>query len=159
MRELEREEEERQRRPVRFGEANRNPAFSEDFANQGLRSLEDNSPNLNNRGRFDPSRPRGDPLSIGNDREPRQEGEFCCLLVFPRLLWSDLFQLARQLTVSILTGQLRDARTRGLRRRRGPSVTPCRTLSARPWTRWATGARLCPSAGASSLVTVSCQSS
>lgn len=73
LRELEREEDERQRRPVRFG-GETNPLFSEDFANEGLRSLEDNSPNLNNRGRFDPSRPRDNPpRSFASDREPRQE--------------------------------------------------------------------------------------
>ena len=73
LRELEREEDERQRRPVRFG-GETNPLFSEDFANEGLRSLEDNSPNLNNRGRFDPSRTRDNPpRSFANDREPRQE--------------------------------------------------------------------------------------
>ena len=72
LRELEREEDERERRPVRFGDTN--PVFSEDFANEGLRSLEDNSPNLNNRGRFDSSGPRDNPpRSFGNDREPRQE--------------------------------------------------------------------------------------
>ena len=74
LRELEREEDERQRRPVRFG-GDTNPVFSDDFANEGLRSLEDNSPNLDNRGRFDPSRPREVPPRsfAANDREPRQE--------------------------------------------------------------------------------------
>ena len=74
LRELEREEDERQRRPVRFG-ADTNPVFSDAFANEGLRSLEDISPNLDNRGRFDPSRPREDPPRsfAANDREPRQE--------------------------------------------------------------------------------------
>ena len=73
LRELE-EEEERDRRPVRFGDSFRdsNPAFSDDFATEGLRT--DNSvPNLNNRGRFNPSRPpASDPVPDFSNRAPRQ---------------------------------------------------------------------------------------
>ena len=73
LRELE-EEEERDRRPVRFGDSFRdsNPGFSDDFATEGLRT--DNSvPNLNNRGRFNPSRPpASDPVPDFSNRAPRQ---------------------------------------------------------------------------------------
>ena len=68
---MEAEQDARDRRPVRFGD--QNPSFSDDFASQGLRNTNDNSPNLNNRGRFNPSRPRPDPIPDTVTREPRQE--------------------------------------------------------------------------------------
>lgn len=77
LRELEAQEE-RERRPIRFGDQNRNPLFSDEFGEEGLRSQidADFEPNLNNRGRFNPSRPRQAPVPVvNNDRAPRQQGD------------------------------------------------------------------------------------
>ena len=57
----------------RFGDQNRSPDFSDSFANEGLRDGNENTPNLKNRGRFNPSRPRSQPLPDISIREPRQE--------------------------------------------------------------------------------------
>ena len=78
LRDLE-EETDDDNRPVRFNEQNRNPLFSDNFGNEGLRpgKVFDTTPNLSNRGRFNPDRPSDEEEDDPRDeqREPRQQTE------------------------------------------------------------------------------------
>ena len=82
LRELEEENDQSDdSRPVRFGEQNRNPLFSDDFGSEGLRPGKnfDTTPNLSNRGRFNPTRTRVNDEDVDDRdddrREPRQQTE------------------------------------------------------------------------------------
>ena len=78
LRDLEEEEQrEASRKPIRFRDSQDSSTraiFSSSFGEQGLRTEEErqgnqNVPNLSNRGRFNPSAPRMDPLAIGNSAQ------------------------------------------------------------------------------------------
>ena len=80
LRDIEEEEQRELSRPIRFRESkgSSNAIFSSSFGDQGLRTKEerenvDNLPNLSNRGRFNPSTPKKEPIpSSSRNRGSRQ---------------------------------------------------------------------------------------
>ena len=76
LRDIEEEEQwEQERKPIRFRDSQESTSsiFSSSFGEQGLRSQaergnRDNVPNLDNKGRFNPSKPKPKPIPSGNSR-------------------------------------------------------------------------------------------